>query len=254
MNACIMKSVSGPETKTAMQQTKEKAMKKLSVMIALLGWSGLALGSPVGVYVNDSFTAPTLDSAVWNSSAAGVSIRTDIQQVKIQGGWIQSKAMVSPTAGETVILSATEIWNTDWSRNTYWGLSDASGSNYIILDEQSNWYVKMMNGGVSQVTSGQVEWGSDMRYAWTIAWSPTAVLIQKTTPATGTVTVFDSAVTGPAGGGSWNFPTVDMGIKAGALESSNELYFGSLTLEVVPEPASLALLGAAGLLLLRRRR
>lgn len=249
MNASIMKSVSEPETKIAMQQAKEQTMKKLSVMIALLGWSGIALGSPVGVYVSDSFTAPTLDSAVWNSSVGGVSIRTDIQQVKIQGGWIQSKAMVSPTVGETVILSATEIWNTDWSHNTYWGLSDATDSNYIILDEQSNWYVKMMNGGVSQVTSGQVEWGSDMRYDWTISWSPTQVLIKQ-----GATVKFDSSVTGPAGGGSWNFPTVDMGIKAGALESSNELYFGSLKLEVVPEPASLALLGAAGLLLLRRRR
>ena len=64
MNASIMKSVSEPEPKTSMQQAKEKTMKKLSVMIAFLGWSGLALGSPVGVYVDDSFTAPTLDSAV----------------------------------------------------------------------------------------------------------------------------------------------------------------------------------------------
>jgi len=201
------------------------------------------------VYVNDSFTGSTLDSSVWNSSAEGVSIRTDIQQVKMQGGWIQSKAMVSPDFGQTVIVSATEIWNSSYSSNTYWGLFDASGSNYIILDEQSNWYVRMMNGGVSQVTAGQVEWGDQMRGAWTISWSPTQVLIKQ-----GATVKFDSAVTGPAGGGNWNFPTVDMGIKAGALDSSKELYFGSLTLEVVPEPASLALLALGALPLLRRRR
>jgi hypothetical protein len=246
MNTYIMKPMSEPETKTPMQQATETTMKKLSVLIALLGWSGLALGSPIGVYVNDSFTAPTLDSAVWSSSG-GVSIVSN--QVKITSGWIQSKAMVSPTVGETVILSATEIWSTAYAYNTYWGLSDASGNNYIILDEQSNWYVRMMNGGVSQVTADKVEWGDKLRYDWTISWSPNQVLIKQ-----GTVVKFDSSVTGPSGGGNWNFPTVDMGIKAGALNNGNELYFGSLELEVVPEPASLALLGAAGLLLLRRRR
>ncbi|MFA5207001.1 MAG: PEP-CTERM sorting domain-containing protein [Lentisphaeria bacterium] len=247
MNAIAIKPVPEPETKPSLQQAKEQIMKKMSVMIALVGWSGLALGSPVGVYVNDSFTAPTLDSTVWDSSTGGVSIVSN--QVKIQGGWIQSKAMVSPDLGETVIVSATEIWNTDYSNNTYWGLSDATGNNYIILDEQGNWNVKMSKGEVSQVTADKVEWGDLMRGAWTISWSPTQVLIMQ-----GATVKFDSSVTGPSGGGSWNFPTVDMGIKAGALDSSKELYFGSLSLEVVPEPASLALLGAAGLLVVNRRR
>jgi len=224
-------------------------MKKQILLTVLLGCSGLAEASPVGVYVDDGFTGSTLDSAVWNSSAEGVSIRTDLQQVKLQGGWIQSKAVVSPDVGQTVIVSATEIWASSYVSDTYWGLSDASNNNYIILDQQSNWYVKMMNGGVSQVTAGQVEWGDKMQGAWTISWSPTQVLIQQ-----GTTVKFDSSVTGPNGGGNWNFPTVGMSIKAGALNSSNELYFGSLKLEVIPEPASLALLGTAGLLLAARRR
>ena len=187
---------------------------------------------------------------MWNSSAAGVSIITASTQVQINNGWIQSKAVVSPDLGKTVIVSGPGVWCSNWTSNNSWGLSDATGNNRISLSESSNWYVSITTSGVTQ--SCFVVDGASMNYSWTINWSPTGVVISKTVGVTSTV-MFDSAVNAPNFGTTWNIPTVNMGIIAEA-GSGNYLFFDGLKMEVVPEPASLALLGAAGLLLLRRRR
>ncbi|MFA5207056.1 MAG: PEP-CTERM sorting domain-containing protein [Lentisphaeria bacterium] len=241
-----------PEQKTAMPQAKEQTMKKLSVMIALVGWSGLALGSPVGVYVDDNFPGTSLNTGEW-TAVNTVAVADSYVTVTAVGGFGESKLAsidtVMPTLGQTAVLTFTNL-----------AFSEGWGNDYIqgFSNIWYRWGYGSMKKFEAQIggptgktyTIDTVNFpGDTMIASFVINWSPDKVTFVKN----GT-TIFDSSINLPDQGGSWVLPSTAQGVLVSSYLNSLTIGADNIKLEVVPEPASLALLALGALPLLRRRR
>lgn len=230
-------------------------MKTTLTSILILVLANLAMASPVGVYVNDTFSGGSLDTNVWNSyvgAGASVTVAGGNLTLTSPGNWsdysgVNSKATVKPDAGQTVILASTGMTTPDWSIGAYWGLEgDANNSILIYRDNtgqgNSSTVLNVKVNGTNQATTLMAS--NTMNGAFTILWSQGGVAVEHN----GSL-LFDSAVSAPY----WALPGTAM--RADFMSWGNStLTISDATLEVVPEPATMLLLGLGGLAFLRRRK
>ncbi len=247
--------------------------RELMPLAATVGLTLAAAASPVGVYFNDDFSGTSLNSTIWTNytSTSGdayvaMGKKTDkYGAISDAAGWVTGHGWnyndkvianyaVSPTAGQTVILSSTSLQFTGWAQYNWWGLTSGdSKTDGIFLRQNSGNVVQAeihKDGAVQYLTLSH---STDLiTLGWNISWTPTQVKITSGTWGT----IFDSRVqTLDNNGNPWNLPTANL---APTFESFyGNTSFDDMKLEVtaVPEPAmvSLTLLGAAALSLRRRR-
>jgi hypothetical protein len=80
-----------------------------------------------------------------------------------------------------------------------------------------------------------------------ISWTPTQVTVTR-----GGTMIFDSLVNGPSDGGSWTIPTAASTLHILTYNNQETITADRLTMSVVPEPATVALLSLGGLMLRRK--
>ena len=224
-----------------------RVMKVVGVATVLFCISLQGIASPVGVYVNDDFSSPTLDSAVWTTHDYGGSYSTASGELKLTANYaVSSVPMVSPDAGQTVIASLTNLWTDQWNLSQRWGIQNADATNSLLLFQDRVFgtqgiRMRITKDGVMQETMLST---SQIAGMYAIEWTQSSVILRNSTNGGADwTTLFDSTVNTPDAGGTWDIPTVNMGIYAEAWLNSNELYMDGAKLEVIPEPATLCLLG-----------
>ena len=224
--------------------------RELMPFVAALGLTAAATASPVGVYINDDFPGTTL-SATWQNYSAGTGTVT-VADSKMTGtapggdrSWVlaQNAYAVHPDLGQTVVLSSSNMELGGWCPDTMWGLTDSLG-NDISLRLYGTYYAEMVinHGGTSQsldlVNPQYLTY--QVTGAWSISWSPTQVKLISANLGT----VFDSTVqTTDRNNVAWTLPTASLAPMARTYYSS--FSFDNMKLEVIPEPASVLLLGLA---------
>ncbi len=230
--------------------------RELMPLVAALGLTAAATASPVGVYINDDFPGTTLNATTWSnysSPATAVTVADGTLTGGYAGGdngaWVfaNSPYAVHPEAGQTVVLSSTNLTFGAWASNNWWGLGVGGNTTGICLRqlEASNVRVEITGSSGQQnlylsAPSGYLT--TQFVGAWSISWSPTQVKIVSANLGT----VFDSTVQTLDGAGNpWNLPTAELVPVAKAYYSG--FTFDNMTLEVtqIPEPASALLLGLA---------
>jgi len=220
------------------------------VLMLILGVAGTA---GAGIIVSDDFSGTSLDTNKWTISSAGGTVTVADGHLKVQASGdnlVQVRSKSTGTiwsASESLVLSSTGMTMNDWGLGSTFGLSDASGLNQIKIGtmwEGAKYFeAQVIANGVTQTT-----YLCDAAYfsgAWTITWTADKITAQGPNGLT-----FDSSTLGlarPALG-------TQMAVLTSASYQSGYTQLNDVTLEVIPEPTSLALLGAAGLLLMRRRR
>jgi len=249
--------------------------RELTTLAAMLGLTLAASASPVGVYFNDDFTGTSLNTTIWtdytdytspgHDAYVAMGKKTDkYSAISDVAGWVTGHGWnynakvianyaVSPTTGETVILSSTDLQFSGWAQYNWWGLTSGdSKTDGIFLRQNSGNIVQAeihKNGATQYLTLSHPT--DLLTLGWNISWTPTRVKI--TSDIWGTI--FDSAVqTLDNDGKPWNLPTANL---APTFESFyGNMSFDTMKLEVVPEPAvaSLLLLGGAAFGLRRRRQ
>lgn len=241
MNTCIMKSMSEPEMKT-------RSMKHaLAAVILTMGLTATVAASPVGVYIDDNFNGTALNLGEWTpSNTSYVTVSDSYVHVMANHGDVQLTSVdtVKPDAGQAVVVTFTNLtFSLDWGQHYVQGFS---GINY-----QCGQYA---GGGVAVIGGKSYQISTALPIAtvlssFAITWSP-----DKVTMNIGGTTVFDSSVNAPAQGGAWAIPTTPQGVLVETYINDLTISADNIKMEVIPEPASLALLGATGLLVVARRR
>lgn len=235
-----------------------RMVKVVGMATVLFCISLQGIASPVGVYVNDNFSSPTLDPAVWTTHDYGGSYSTATGELKLTANYaVSSVPMVSPDAGQTVTTSVTNLWTDQYNLSQRWGLQNSDASNSILLFQDRLPETKGIRMRITKDSAMQETMLSTSQIAglYAIEWEQGSVILRNSTDGGANwTTLFDSSVNTPDGGGAWNIPTVDMGIYAEAWLNSNELYIDGAKLEVVPEPATLCLLGLGAVFVSARNR
>jgi hypothetical protein len=228
-------------------------MRAMCVLTVLVGWISLVNGSTVGVYIDDHFNGPGLDGTEWNSSGnvAVDSSRVSLTDTSNNPAELSSKDAVFPAAGQTVKLTVNGFYTWEWSQVEKFGLL-GSGDEIIIFQNRigglgtTGIRVDITKDGV---TASRKIWneGTQLSGDFEIQWSPASVVITK-----GGTAVFNSLTDAPDSG-SWAIPTDSMGYYGLAYLNSQNQSADRIAMEVVPEPATLAILGLGVLGFIRRR-
>jgi hypothetical protein len=229
-------------------------MVMLSLAVGLLGLTAASDASPIGVYVNDDFTTATVDPAEWITGGSGSVVGAVDGSILVitADAWIWSIDKVAPDAGQTVSAKADDLytWEWNWGVET-WGLLSEDENDSIYLRQTrlgaAGAYIQIMKDGVTHERKLANE-GTNISGDYEIQWTPGRVVLLRN----GGV-MFDTDVDAPSSG-SWEIPTDTMGLYAESSLNENHLEFGAMSLEVIPEPATMLLLGAGGLGLIRRKR
>jgi len=227
-------------------------MKNTLTGILVLILAGAAWASPIGVYVDDDFTGSSLDTNEWNvNNTSFITVADSKLTLVSPGNWsdcahVWSKDAVLPDAGQTVILTATGMETDQWAATPYWGLV-GSGNNKIQLlrgDAGDGWGVYVDIGNDSGTYRAKILAQHQMTEKFEIIWSPGLVVVERNDEV-----VFSTSIWGGAG----NIPTATL--SADFLSwGGARLAADTTKLEVVPEPATLSLLAAGGLLAVLRKR
>lgn len=231
---------------------------KVAAVVAMVLWV-CASATMAGIIVQDDFNTGPLDTSkwytVWNPSLNFISYRGS-QGIEIRGGHLWSYASVAPQAGEKVVVTVTDFDGGDYNRGHAWGLvSDSSWLNTIsifIADDYKIYAQIRANGGPTQM---HVLWTDARHYEgpMTIEWTPTSI---KITHGWWPAYSLDTTVqTTDMNGNPWVIPTAAMKTVFAGGYNSAPLYVDSVKTElIVPEPATMILLGLGSLILLKRTR
>lgn len=228
-----------------------------AVVLAVAGWVS---ASPIGVYVDDSFDAATLDSANWTTHGSvtlGQKLHSTGNETHMTApgyvlidGWNDAAEligvdMVHPDAGQTVILTTSGLTANEWGAGTSWGLLGGA------MVSVGNWQEQHVHNCAIQIAGkkcSNILNNASLDSDFVLTWTPTRITLSST--ASGMI--FDTDVNTPDGGGSWVIPTTDAKFYAFNYLQGG-ISFGGTKLEVVPEPVTLALLAMGSGLMLRRR-
>lgn len=217
----------------------------LTLFLSIAGTAG------AGIIVSDDFSGTSLDTNKWTISYDGGTVTVADGQLKVQASddnLVQVRSKSTGTiwsTSESLVLSSTAMTMNDWGLGSTFGLSDASGLNQILIGtmwEGARYFeARVIANGVTQTT--YLSQPANFSGAWTITWAADKITAQGPNGLT-----FDSSTFAlPALG-------TQMAVVVSASYQSGHTSLSDVNLEVVPEPASLALLGAAGLLVVGRRR
>lgn len=225
------------------------------VMAALLVCASAAMA---GIIVQDDFNTGPLDTSkwytVWNPTLNFISSRGS-QGIEIRGGHVWSYASVAPQAGEKVVVTVTDFDGGDYNRGHAWGLVSDGWLNFIIItiaDDYKIYAEIRANGGTTQK---HVLWTDARHYEgpMTIEWTPTSVKIRHGWwPA---YSLDTTVQTTDMNGNPWVIPTAALKTAFVCGYNNMPLYVDSVSTElIVPEPATMILLGFGSLILLKRTR
>jgi len=237
----------------------EHRLKKLCAVMALVtGMLGTGTGSAAIVF-QDTFTGTDgtpFDPAKWLVTGSGIaSVQSNQGKISNNGqwsnSWVYSKTgadFLNPNLYQSVVYSGTFAGKDGYYDEGYFGVQGA-----VILAYYSSTHA---NDLPLYLYVGSTNVGTFHVNATT---APTFTITL--TPTTYTVTISgvidgESSYTGShgllsgtyTGGGLWYLRHQNNTI------GTNSIYFDTLTTEVIPEPATLVLLGLGGLLGLRRPR
>jgi hypothetical protein len=241
-------------------------MKKvLFVSMVLLVFSAI---SNATVIFYDDFEDGVLNTSIWTNNSGGSGIVSESGgQLKLQAnggyysnrGGVVSKSAATLQAGQKVVWSSTFMESMEWAAENYWGLCDAPtnwGNNVIRLGTPDaagrQLRIDMRKNGGPQQTLVIWQYPQYIENGWTLEWSENRVVV--TSAVWGVI--FDSADPAKNGGISWNIPDVgkSMYFFAEAQLHSNWITFNDMKLEVIPEPATIVMLGLSSLGLFARKR
>ncbi len=231
-------------------------MKKMSVLM-VLSLVAVASASPVGIYFDDDFSGTALNPSTWNTyTVGGASVTVSNSNVYVAASsnmaQLTSVASVAPGTGQTVTLTGTNVGLSDaWpNEGMSWGFSGGPNLYWTKYGQPGGWtygaYLDM--GGKSRWLWG---YGSSSWSSIKFDWSADKVTVYQN----GSL-VFDSSDLtnyAPYEGGSWTIPTSASNVQASTYVNGLTFSFDRLKLEVVPEPATIGLLGLGILGLIRKR-
>lgn len=229
--------------------------RELMTLVTALGLTTAATASPVGVYINDDFPGTTLNATTWSNYSSPSTALTVAGGTLTGAGtgspaWVYANSAyaVHPDAGQTVVLSSTNLSFGAYAQNNWWGLGVGGNTSGVCLRQGGSSGSPWLEVRV-EITGGSGQQNLDLAVstdaitgAWSISWSPTQVKIISTSLGT----VFDSTVqTTDSAGHAWSLPTADLVPVAKSYSSG--FAFDNMKLEVtqIPEPASALLLGLA---------
>lgn len=240
---------------------QEKRMKKASVIIAMATWMLWAGTGSAAIVFQDTFTGTNetpFDSTKWLVTGSGTAwIQSNQGQVCNYGIWQNSWAYSKTGANflnpqySSVVYSGTLDGKGGYYDEGYFGVQDAAILSYSSGQWAGNLSLNLTIGS-TYVGSFQVD--ATTAPAFTITLTPTAYTVTLSNVLSGptSYTGAHGLSSGSyAGGGLWYLRHQS---NADTWAGVSSMTLDNLTTDVVPEPASLALLGLGGLFYLRRPR
>ncbi len=210
------------------------------------------------VVFQDHFLGDSLDGAKWTS--AGTVTVASSKVTVTQGSSIRTIDAFQATDGDyTIDLTG---WGSGHNKFVSVGFSDAAGNNLIKFTTNETTKkidVAMRSGGGPLQTYALAIASNNSVFLqgdWTMTMSGSQVTFVSDNAWTSLFDTSNATFAPTTNGPSWVIPTAEMNFvfHSGGLGSNGPLDAVSIDLVPVPEPASLALIGAAGLLMLVRRR
>jgi len=231
-------------------------MKYVMGMV-ILGMVCLANASPVGVYYDESFDGSSLNADLWSGNAViGKRLTDKFGNTAMESGYVFvdgwdyageliGNVKVHPEAGQTVVLSVSQLQADAWPAYLGWGLEGIQ----VLSGNWSEGHDGYADIKIGDQMRSNVHDNNLMTLDWTLTWAPDRITVVSAVWGT----IFDTATMTPDGGGSWNIPTADKGFYAYNFYQGS-ISFGGIKMEVIPEPMTLVMLALGGFGLIGRKR
>lgn len=238
-------------------------MKKDYVFGALVLLVCVALSSAT-VIVQDDFNAGPLDTSKWTSEGNisfvnergvdGVSLNT----VNWSSAFLWSNTTVSLAAGETAVMTITDFDGHDYQKGHTMGFISSDWSSMVAVSIEDGGVVAYIkaNGGERQ---SRIIWGDERHFEGPMVITMSADYVTIDGGYDGDYWAsygLDTRTQTDGNGNAWVMPTLGTDMKVALVSgySNNSLFVDSVTAEIVPEPATMVLLGLGSLIALKRRK